>query len=551
MRRGALARSAFAEIPSGQKLHRIRIFAGGSSKAASRRAPPIRKSVCGPQTDDKEDDGRISRDRQHASGRLDSPIVKRRLVAVPAGSRTICIAEYEAPVLSLPDVYESRFDSGDIFGMIPDSKPSLLYDARIKRADKTRRGKASGLGGVRRATLVSPPCQHGTVYWSKGSRNRLQCLDPIKFLHEQFATSFSVTHSPIWMDSSTSKECSVLEEIVGGPHKLAETTGSRAYERFSGPQIAKIARTKPEAYCSTERISLVSNFIASLFLGDYAPIDWSDGSGMNLLNIRTKDWDDMLLETCATGLREKLGNPVSSYSDIGPISPYFVERFSFNEKCRIIAFTGDNPGSLIGMRLKEGDIACSLGTSDTLLLWLNKPKTITDGHVLCNPVDNEAYMALLCFKNGSLTRERIRDDAAQGSWQIFNELLESTPRGNFGNFALYYDIQEILPFVIGDYRYNKANDEISRYSSKEVEVRALIEGQTEAANSAMMGAAYQAKHGLMQNNCSFDEITHCLPELTLVCQPYDDAESIYKPMTVRYRKIIDQILKKRSEQKHV
>lgn len=60
--------------------------------------------------------------------------------------------------------------------------------------------------------------QHGTVYWGKGSCDRLRRLDPIKFLHEQFATSFSVTHSPVWVDSSTSKECSVLEEIVGGPH---------------------------------------------------------------------------------------------------------------------------------------------------------------------------------------------------------------------------------------------------------------------------------------------------------------------------------------------
>ncbi|XP_028049101.2 xylulose kinase isoform X1 [Monomorium pharaonis] len=474
--------------------------------------------------------------------------------------------------------------------------PSLMWVKSLDMIlDKLR---VCGVDFDKVAAISGCAQQHGTVYWGKGSRDRLRRLDPIKFLHEQFATSFSVTHSPVWMDSSTSKECSVLEEIVGGPHKLAEITGSRAYERFSGPQIAKIARTKPDAYCSTERISLVSNFIASLFLGDYAPIDWSDGSGMNLLNIRTKDWDDMLLETCATGLREKLGEPVSSYSDIGPISPYFVERFGFNEKCRIIAFTGDNPGSLVGMRLKEGDIACSLGTSDTLFLWLKEPKTITDGHVLCNPVDDKAYMALLCFKNGSLTRERIRDDAAQGSWQIFNELLESTPRGNFGNFALYFDTQEILPFVIGDYRYNKANDEISRYSSKEVEVRALIEGQfvakrayaedfgfvigsntriiatggasinkailqvlsdvfnspvyiSEAANSAMMGAAYQAKHGLLRNNCSFDEIIRSAPELTLVCQPYDDAESIYKPMTLRYRKIIDQILKRRSEQKHV
>ncbi|XP_003492243.1 xylulose kinase [Bombus impatiens] len=435
--------------------------------------------------------------------------------------------------------------------------------------------------------------QHGTVYWGKGSQNQLQQLDPAKFLHEQLVTSFSVTTSPVWMDSSTTKECNMLNEIVDGPEKLAEITGSRAYERFSGPQIAKIARTRPEAYSNTERISLISSFLASLFFGDFAPIDWSDGSGMNLLNIHTKDWDDVLLEACGLGLREKLGKPVSSCSDIGPISSYFVERFGFDEACRVIAFTGDNSGSLIGMRLKEGDIACSLGTSDTLFLWLNKPKTALEGHIFCNPLDDNAYMALLCFKNGSLTRERIRDSAAQGSWQIFNELLESTPRGNFGNLGLYFDAQEILPFVIGDHRFNKANEEISRYSSKEVEVRALIEGQfvakrahaedfgfvigpntriiatggastnksilqvlsdvfnspvyvSEVANSAMMGAAYQAKHGLLRNESNFDEITRCLPEPTLVCRPYNDAETIYKSMVARYRKIVEKIKNKTS-----
>lgn len=402
-----------------------------------------------------------------------------------------------------------------------------------------------------------------------------------------------MAQSPVWMDSSTSKECSLLEEIVGGPQKLAEITGSRAYERFSGPQIAKMARRRPEAYSNTERISLISSFVASLFVGDFAPIDWSDGSGMNLLNIRSKDWDEVLLEACAPGLREKLGKPVPSCSDIGPISSYFVERFGFDEACRIVAFTGDNPGSLVGMRLKEGDIACSLGTSDTLFLWLNEPKTAADGHVFRNPIDEEAYMALLCFKNGSLTRERIRDSAAEGSWQIFNELLESTPRGNFGNLGLYFDAQEILPFVIGDHRFNKANDEISRYSSKEVEVRALVEGQfvakrahaedfgfaigpntriiatggasknkcilqvlsdvfnspvyvSEIANSAMMGAAYQAKHALLRNKLNFDEITRCLPEPTIVCKPYADAESIYKSMVTRYRMLVEKILNKES-----
>lgn len=44
--------------------------------------------------------------------------------------------------------------------------------------------------------------------------------------------------------------------------------------------------------------------------------------------------------------------------------------------------------------------------------------------------------------------------------------------------GLYYDAQEILPFAIGDHRYNKANEKLSRFASKEVEVRALVEGQS-------------------------------------------------------------------------
>ena len=39
------------------------------------------------------------------------------------------------------------------------------------------------------------------------------------------------------------------------------------------------------AFKDTERISLVSSYMCSLLLGDYAAIDTSDGAGMNMMDL--------------------------------------------------------------------------------------------------------------------------------------------------------------------------------------------------------------------------------------------------------------------------
>uniref|UniRef100_A0A669CQ03 Xylulose kinase n=1 Tax=Oreochromis niloticus TaxID=8128 RepID=A0A669CQ03_ORENI len=439
-------------------------------------------------------------------------------------------------------------------------------------------------GGVHihadRLTVTSPVLmwvkQHGSVFWRRGASETLKHLDPDQDLHQLLQVCvcvFSVSDSPVWMDSSSTQQCEDLQAAAGGALRLAEITGSRAYERFTGNQIAKLHQTRAEEFQDTERISLVSSFAASLFLGGYAAIDYSDGSGMNLLDIRTRNWSEICLQATAPHLDQLLGAPLPSTSVLGPVSSYFVHRYGFSESCSVVAFTGDNPASLAGMRLQPGDVAVSLGTSDTVFLWLQQPRPALEGHVFCNPVEQQEYMALLCFKNGSLTRERVRNECAGASWELFSAALSDTPLGNHGNIGFYFETMEITPPVIGVHRFDSADCEVSSLSPR-VEVRAVVEGQflsrrlhaerlgysiipgtrvlatggassnkeilqvlsdvfnapvytIDLSDSTCLGSAYRALHGLVaESGASFFDVVKKAPEPRLVATPHPKAKEV-------------------------
>ncbi|KAG7524708.1 NEDD8 ultimate buster 1 [Solea senegalensis] len=112
--------------------------------------------------------------------------------------------------------------------------------------------KRAGFDFLRVRALSGSGQQHGSVFWRRGARETLNQLDPDLDLHLLLQDSFSVCHSPVWMDSSSTQQCQDLQATVGGAHRLADITGSRAYERFTGNQIAKLRQTRPEEFHNTE-----------------------------------------------------------------------------------------------------------------------------------------------------------------------------------------------------------------------------------------------------------------------------------------------------------
>jgi len=52
---------------------------------------------------------------------------------------------------------------------------------------------------------------------------------------------------------------------------------------------------------------------------------------------------------------------------------------------------------------------------------------------------------MLCYKNGALARENLRDRYAGGNWATFNELVEITPPGCDGFIGFFFPLPEIIP----------------------------------------------------------------------------------------------------------
>jgi xylulokinase len=334
--------------------------------------------------------------------------------------------------------------------------------------------KGNNLTGFIRSIGVSAQ-QHGTVYLKSTFEESLRCLDFTLPYHKQIQHVFSRDLSPVWMDSSTHEECLEISAALGGPKEVARLTGSVATERFAGPQIRKFWKRHPGDYEKTKHILFVSSFLTSLLTSRIAPVDAGDGYGTNLADIRSGNWDKNAMDAAAPGLRNRLPRLLLKDELIGPVSPYLAQRFGFKTDTGVVVGSGDNPCSLAGLGLMgvPDTHAVSLGTSDTYFGYMEEleERESLDGHVF-GAADGR-FMFLVCFKNGSLARETVRNWYGL-SWDDFSRILLETAPGNHGKIMLPYFLPEITPLVLepGIRRFGSLTEE-----DVQGNVRAVAEAQ--------------------------------------------------------------------------
>ena len=77
------------------------------------------------------------------------------------------------------------------------------------------------------------------------------------------------------------------------------------------------------------------------------------------------------------------------------MSKIIYRKYDLSPSCDIVCGSGDTPCSLVGLRMnRPGDIAISLGTSNTVFALMNECKTDIEGHVFVSPLDESRDLCI-------------------------------------------------------------------------------------------------------------------------------------------------------------
>lgn len=170
----------------------------------------------------------------------------------------------------------------------------------------------------------------------------------------------------LWNDGRTGKQTEYLNEVIG-KKTLSAYTANIAFAGFTAPKILWMKENEPENFEKTAKIMLPKDYITYKLSGTFCT-DYSDASGMLLLDVKNKCWSNEMLDICGIK-REQLPDLFESYEVVGMIKREMAEVLGIPQNVKIVAGAGDNAAAAVGTgTVGEGQCNISLGTSGTIFI---------------------------------------------------------------------------------------------------------------------------------------------------------------------------------------
>lgn len=166
----------------------------------------------------------------------------------------------------------------------------------------------------------------------------------------------------LWNDGRTYKEVDYLNNGIGKA-KLSQLTANIAFAGFTAPKLLWVEKNEPENFTRIAKIMLPKDFINYKLTGVHA-CDYSDASGMLLLDVANKCWSKEMMDICHVS-ESQMPKLFESFQVIGNVTADTV----LPKTAVVVAGAGDNAAAAVGTGVVgEGGCNISLGTSGTVFV---------------------------------------------------------------------------------------------------------------------------------------------------------------------------------------
>ncbi len=170
----------------------------------------------------------------------------------------------------------------------------------------------------------------------------------------------------LWNDGRTQKQTDYLNTVIG-KEKLSEYTANIAFAGFTAPKILWVEENEPENFARIDKMMLPKDYLVYRLSGAFVT-DYSDASGMLLLDVKNRKWSEEMLEICHSS-KTWLPALHESYDNVGRLLPSIAKELGLNDDVILCAGAGDNAAAAVGTgTVKGGACNISLGTSGTVFI---------------------------------------------------------------------------------------------------------------------------------------------------------------------------------------
>ena len=215
----------------------------------------------------------------------------------------------------------------------------------------------------------------------------------------------------LWNDGRTAKQVDYLNNVIT-KEKLAQMTANIAFAGFTAPKVLWVKENEPENFAKIEKLMLPKDYVNYILTGVHA-CDYSDASGMLLLDVKNKCWSKEMLEIC--GMSEaQMPKLFESYECIGTVKPEIAKLLGIGENVKVAAGAGDNAAAAVGTGVVgEGGCNISLGTSGTVFIS-SKSFSELDNNAIHNfDHADGGYHLMGCMLSAASCNKWLMDDILQ------------------------------------------------------------------------------------------------------------------------------------------